>query len=164
MTQPVQPPDGADPPDGTGDPDEFPAEMNYPRLAPTLVAVTLVLFLSMVALLCYRWLSMAEPNGFIEVQGDPAFVGVRVEVTGETLAAPSSTRLTSANHYVAHFPLPAGTYHLSILQDDRRLDARDVTLREGSGFVYPLPPSMLPSTRPTTSPTLSDPLPAAPSF
>jgi hypothetical protein len=128
-----------------------PMEENvYPRAAPIMVAVTLILFLSMMALLGYRWLNMAEPNGFILVEGSKDFNGAEATVRDAAGDEQSHGMLNAANDYRLRFPLPQGTYRLDIAMNNQAIIKQSVSLREGNGLVFDLDEQPAATTQPAS--------------
>ena len=127
------------------------AEGQYPRAAPIMVWTTLLLFILMMALLGYRWLNMAEPNGFIVVQGSDAFAGAEVTVSDAAGDIATTSHLTAANNYILRFPLPQGNYQLTVKMDDKVVMKQPIILREAAGVVWALDKNLLPSTQATTT-------------
>ena len=103
-----------------------------------MVWITLILFLGMMSLLGYRWLSMEDPNGFIMINGSKDFSGAEVVVTDSTDQPLSHERLTSSDDYHLRIPLPQGTYRIEITLGDKTLLREPITLKEGSGMVFNL--------------------------
>jgi hypothetical protein len=118
----------------------------YPVAAPIMVAITLILFLAMISLLGYRWLNMAEPNGFILIQGSKEFEGGEATVSDSTGDTESHGVLKESNDYTMRFPLPQGTYKVLVTQNDNVIVKESVALREGTGMVINL------NQNPTTEP------------
>jgi hypothetical protein len=127
-------------------------EEYYPRLAPIMVGVTLVLFLGIMVLLGYRWMNMAEPNGFILVHGTKAFDGAEVTVSDTTEGTEARRLISAKDDYQLRFPLPQGTYRLAVTMNDKPLLKQPVSLREGSGLVFNLDEQLLATTQPSGGP------------
>lgn len=121
---------------------------DYPRAAPIMVWVTLLLFLAIVVLLGYRWLKMPEPNGFIQINGTERFAGDEIKITDPTSELSSRAVLTEPDKYSAHFPLPQGTYHVELLKDQQLIWEKTLVLPEAVGMIYTLDPAILPATQP----------------
>lgn len=126
------------------------SEGHYPRAAPIMVWITLLLFIVIMVLLGYRWLNMAEPNGFIVVQGSDAFAGAEVSVTDATGDIATTSHLTATNNYMLRFPLPQGNYQLTVKMDDKIVMKQPIILREAAGVVWALDKNLLPATQVAT--------------
>jgi hypothetical protein len=132
--------------EGSQNTEEPVEEDMYPRAAPIMVAITLLLFLGMISLLGYRWLNMAEPNGFVLIQGSKEFDGAEATVSDSAGDAESHGVLKESNEYTMRFPLPQGMYKVLITQNDKVIVKESVALREGTGMVINL------DQNPTTEP------------
>ncbi|HWB53279.1 MAG TPA: hypothetical protein VG722_03775 [Tepidisphaeraceae bacterium] len=139
---------------GQSSDEEFNAEEQYPRAAPVMVWITLLIFLGIMVMLAYRWVNMAEPNGFILVNGNDSFAGAVVSVgSADGTDLESTARLTEANGFRARFPLPQGIYLLTVDMKGEVILKEPIQLREASGMICTLDPKMLPTTQPTTQPS-----------
>lgn len=116
-----------------------------------MATITFVLFLLMMGLLFYRWMQRGEPNGFILVRGTKALDGAQVSVLDPVSVRESHQVMNAADNYLLRFPLPQGTYQVSVTLNDKTLMNQSVGLREGVGVVLNLDEKILPATEPSTT-------------
>jgi hypothetical protein len=113
---------------------------DHPRLARVFIAAALGLFITMVGLLCYRWLTVPAPSAFLQIEGDETHSGLVIEVNAGGGEAPRTATLSRNNKFTTRFPLPPGNYMVRILSKDGHQLGEPVpmTLHEAAGLLFDL--------------------------
>lgn len=88
-------------------------------LARSMIALTAVMFVAMVAVLFYRWISLAEPEYVLIVSGTPAWKGATVTVDNVTLQKPYVRTIGGEHGMRLAFYLDRGTYSVLIERDGK---------------------------------------------
>jgi hypothetical protein len=142
----------SEPAAGDGNADLPHAPEAHPRSARMIIAIALVVFAVMIALLLLRWMTAQEPTSLVVVQGNENQDGFKVQLKTQSGLVVRSTALSQRNGYEAKFHVPSGTYEMSVLRGDQALFRQKISLRESMGLVYDL----------ATVPTLATTAPSAP--
>ena len=109
-----------------------------PRAARMIIALALVVFAVMMALLLVRWMTAQEPTSLVVVRGTAQQDGYKVQMKTHAGLVVRSTSLTRSSDYGAKFHVPSGTYEMSVLSGEQVLFRQKISLRESMGLVYDL--------------------------
>ena len=78
-----------------------------------MMAVTALMIVSIVGLLCYRWIAIREPS-LIQVQGNERWAGALVRIEGASLPKPHEAKLDKENEFTTRFFLKPGIYKVRV--------------------------------------------------
>src|ERR1044072_5992160 len=93
-----------------------------PWVVHATIFLAFALFLSMVALLYYRWANNKSPNCFFIATGNENTVGVEVRMDGENPGfSPIIKHLTADNEYKVFFVVPAGNYLVTLSRNGQQI-------------------------------------------
>jgi hypothetical protein len=79
-----------------------------------MIALAALLFLSTVALLYYRWVTMHEPSCELTIDSTPALRGAVLKVDGPMLAKALQTTIGENDKYTHAFFLDPGDYEVTV--------------------------------------------------
>lgn len=96
-----------------------------------MIALTAVICIAMVAVLFYRWVSLAEPEYMLIIAGTPAWAGATVTVDNVTLQKPHVRTLGGENGLKLPFYLDRGTYTVRIERDGETIIDDEVFIDVG---------------------------------
>jgi len=110
-----------------------PLPADAPRRALVLffILVTAVVFVTLFAVLYYRWAGAEEPSAIIMVATTPAFEGSEITVTGATLPKPYVVKVPD-RHSSLPFYVDHGMYTITVSRDGKTIHTiTDVPIQRG---------------------------------
>ncbi|MGH7215311.1 MAG: hypothetical protein ACREIT_11165 [Tepidisphaeraceae bacterium] len=116
-----------------------------------MIGVTAVLVATMIAILCYNWISSTESVVWV-VRGDESFDGAALRVEGlkdTDLLAPQELAFTRAHNFTIPLTLRRGFYHLSVHAGSRVLWRQIVVVDDDKPRLIDLTKLTKPGTQPS---------------
>jgi len=92
------------------------------------IAVTTILIVSMIGILCWRWITSTEPAVLL-IEGTPDFQGVVVHVKSKPPGSSQVVKFTRENAYKPLCYLAPGVYELTVSSDTTTLLKRDIVIQ-----------------------------------
>lgn len=115
----------------------------------TLIALTVIAVVGMLAIIAYRWMSVVEPTTGIMVQGAAEHDGTDITVTDGTKTY--DVELNRTNDYLVYVCLTPGTYTMTAAQQGHPVLRQQFTVAAYRGLSFVLPHLPKPATQPAAS-------------
>ena len=111
-----------------------PLPPDAPRRALVLffILATAVVFVTLFAVLYYRWAGAEEPSSIIMVATTPAFEGAEITVSGVTLPKPYVAKVADDHTRSLPFYVDQGMYTITVSRDGKTIHTlTDVPIQRG---------------------------------
>jgi hypothetical protein len=106
-----------------------PADAPRRALVLFMILSTAAIFVTLFAVLYFRWARAQEPSSMMIVEATPAFDGADVVVDGIALPAPYKVTVGTRSGRVIPFYLDRGSYTLRVSRDAKTIYAADFPLQ-----------------------------------
>jgi hypothetical protein len=110
----------------------LPADAPRRVLVLFFILATAAIFVTLFAVLYYRWSGAEEPSSVIVVATTPAFEGAEITVTGATLPKPYVVKVPDRNSRSLPFYVDHGMYTITVSRDGKTIHTlTDVPIQRG---------------------------------
>ncbi len=99
-----------------------------------IIFLAAAMFVSMVAVIYYRWVTVSAPTSAMLLIGDESLDGAVVIVNGVGMKAPQVITLARDNGFQSPLYLHPGSYELRVMHGDREVLRRQIDMYTNRGL------------------------------